>query len=246
MFPSVHGFFKQWLTGWTYYGSLRGCLSPCLPLERSSSQMHPTRIGAYTGAPCQQQVLAPSPVHLSHQPAGTGGSLPGASTASSLSLRTTFFWIWTTQQWPAISQPGGQRPRSAVLTPVWDAWFHPQVDLFATTFNRRLPTFVLQCQTPQLVQWTASQFHGRVFWRTPFLRSPFCRRCSRKPGRIKPHSYLLPQVASSTLVRRVALSLPCSSSLHPRALLQLSSRIAHANPGLLDLHAWLLCGIRLH
>ena len=58
-FPSAHGFFKQWLTGWTCHGSLRGCQSPCLPLKRNSSQMHPTRVGAHTGAPCQQQASGP-------------------------------------------------------------------------------------------------------------------------------------------------------------------------------------------
>ena len=68
---------------------------------------------------------------------------------------------------------------------------------------------MVQCRTPQLGQWTPSLSHGRVFWLTPFLRSPSCHRCSTKPGRIKPHSSSLPQVASSTLMGRVALSLPC-------------------------------------
>ena len=90
LFPSVHVFFKQWLTGWAYYESLTGCQSPCLPLKRNSSQMHPTRDGVHTGAPCQQEASGPTPssVLLSLQPAGTEGSLPGASTVSSLSPRT--------------------------------------------------------------------------------------------------------------------------------------------------------------
>ena len=125
---------------------------------------------------------------------------------------------------------------------------------------------MVQCRTPQLGQWTPSLCHGRVFWLTPFLRSPSCHRCSTKPGRIKPHSSSLPQVASSTLMGRVGLSLPCppffcsapeqrrpvqgfSTSTH--AQLQnsagqsrasqpphmLSSRIAQASPGLLNLQA---------
>ena len=253
LFPSVHGFFKQWLTGLTLSGGAN--------LRASPSRGTPHRciqpgLGRTQGPPVSSRSLAPSPALLSHQPARTGGSLPSAATVSSLSPRTTCSSEYGQHDsgLPYSRQVGwgggeGEWVCSAILTPVWDAWFHPQVDLFATTFNHRLPTFVLQCQTLQLGQWTPSLFHGRVFWLTPFLRSPFCCRCSRNPGRIKPHSSSLPSVASSTLVRRVALSLPCTSSQappSPRALLKLSSGIAHASPGLLDLHARLLCGTHLH
>ena len=84
LFLSVHGFFKQWLTGWTYPGS------PCLPLKRNSSRIHPTGVGVYTWAPCQHQASGPKfSVLLSYQPAQTGGNLPGASTVSYLTPRTT-------------------------------------------------------------------------------------------------------------------------------------------------------------
>ena len=66
--------------------------------------------------------------------------------------------------------------------------------------------------TPQLGQWTPSLVHGRVFWPTPFL---CCRRCSRKPGKSKPTHPDCPQGASSTLVPRVGVSLPCTSSQAP-------------------------------
>ena len=82
---------------------------------------------------------------------------------------------------------------SAVLAPVWDAWFCPLVDLFATRFSHKLPTFVSPVPDPAAWWWMPSLFHGRVFWPSPFLRSPFCRRFSGRPGKSKPHSSSLPR-----------------------------------------------------
>ena len=235
--------------------------------------MLPTRVGAHSGASSEQQ----APGLKSSLPFTSSSLIRGQSSWRFNSFfpqprDNMFFWIRTTRHWPAISQPGGQRACSAVLTPVWVAGFHPQVHSGLQGFTLKCIGFTLMCilgcrVSPSSAFWVAvfhPQMHmfattsyrrlspsfssagphslgsGRPLYPivkssgVPFLCSPFCRRGSGKPRSIKPHSSSLPQVAGSVLVHRVALSLPCppffSSALG----------IAHANPGLLNLHAWLL------
>ena len=136
---------------------------------------------------------------------------------------------------------------SAVLAPVWDAWFCPLVDLFATRFNHKLPTFVSPVPDPAAWWWMPSLFQGRVFWPSPFLCSPFCRRFSGRPGKSKPHSSSLPRGGRLNPGSRSCCVSPMnllSSSTFIPGLFSSPGQESHANPGLLDLHAWLLCGTR--
>ena len=77
----AHWFGLSWVSGGANLsasllrGALHGCIQPGL--------------GCTHGPPVNSRPLAPSSVLLSHQPAQTGSSLPGASTVSSLSPRTT-------------------------------------------------------------------------------------------------------------------------------------------------------------
>ena len=53
---------------------------------------------------------------------------------------------------------------------------HPQIDVFATRFNHRLPKFV--SPVPDLAayynrQWMLSVFHGEIWMCMPSLQSPF-------------------------------------------------------------------------
>ena len=68
----------------------------------------------------------------------------------------------------------------------------PEEDRTRDAVDSEPKHYQLSYSGPQLGQWTPSLFHGRVFWPTPFLRSPFCRGFSGKPGKSKPHSSSLP------------------------------------------------------
>ena len=50
-------------------------------------------------------------------------------------------------------------------------WARPQIDLFATRFNHRLPKFVSPVPDRQLGRWMLSVFHGKIWTCMPSLQS---------------------------------------------------------------------------
>ena len=134
---------------------------------------------------------------------------------------------------------------SAVLAPVWDAWFRPIVDLFATRFNHGLPTFVSPVPDPAAwaVDALSIPWAGLLAYAFPPL--PILSKVLKKAREEQATLILiaLKWPAEPWFPDLLCLSHvpPLKLHLHPRALLQPRLGIAHANPGLLDLHAWLLC-----
>ena len=98
---------------------------------------------------------------------------------------------------------------SAILAPVWDTWFCPLVDLFATRFSHRPPTFILQSSGRHLYSMVGSSG-------LRLSSAPHSVECAQVHQEGASHTHPdFPQVASSTLVPRVAVSLPCTSSHTP-------------------------------
>ena len=59
-----------------------------------------------------------------------------------------------------------------VLQAVCSRWHQPQVDLFATRFNNKLPQFVSPVPDPRLGQWMHSASRGRTWTHMPFHQQP--------------------------------------------------------------------------
>ena len=100
---------------------------------------------------------------------------------------------------------------SAVLAPVWEAWFRPLVDLFATRFNHKLPTFV--SPVPDPAAWAVDALS--IPWAGLLAASHSVegsQEGQRRASHTHPHCS---EVAGSALVPRAAVSLPCTSSQAP-------------------------------
>ena len=69
-----------------------------------------------------------------------------------------------------------------VFQAVCSRWHQPQVDLFATRFNNKLPQFVSRYQTPRLGQWMHSASPGRTWTHTPSHRQPSWASGGEAPG----------------------------------------------------------------
>ena len=133
-----------------------------------------------------------------------------------------------------------------VLEPVWSFWYKPQIDLFATRFSRRLPLFVSPVPDPQAwavdalsVPW--SNLLGYAFPPFPILGKVI------KKARLDGAKLILvaPRWESQPwypdLVDLVHVD-PIPLRVGLKGLVQPRTGIPHANPAVLDLHAWLVCG----
>ena len=54
-----------------------------------------------------------------------------------------------------------------------DRWHQPQIDLFATRFNNKLPCSYHRYRTPGPLQWMHSVCHGKIWTHTPSHQQPF-------------------------------------------------------------------------
>ena len=134
----------------------------------------------------------------------------------------------------------------SVLRAVWETWHMPQIDLFATKFSKRLPLYVSPVPDPEAwavdslsIPW--SGFLGYAF--PPFA---ILQRVLKKAREERASLILIAPRWTSQQWFPDLLHLthvpPLKLSLSHRSLTQPRSGVAHPNPGLLQLHAWLLCG----
>ena len=136
----------------------------------------------------------------------------------------------------------------SVLTPVWDAWWTPHVDLFATRFSHRLPLFVSPVPDPQAYAVDAFSIPWSGLLAYAFPPIPVLGKVLRKAREdqatlilVAPYWPAQPWFPELLLLSHVP---PIQLRIGPRSLLQPRSGIPHGNPGVLKLHAWLLCGTR--
>ena len=132
------------------------------------------------------------------------------------------------------------------LEPVWARWFKPHIDLFATRFSRRLPLFVSPVPDPQA--WAVDAL--AIPWTnlSAYAFPPFSilRKVIRK-ARVEEASLILvaPMWESQPWFPDL-LDLchvdPVQLVIGPRGLIQPRSGVPHADPAVLNLHAWLVCG----
>ena len=135
-----------------------------------------------------------------------------------------------------------------VLEPIWVAWFKPQIDLFATRFSRRLPLFVSPVPDPQAwavdvlsLPWTNLLGYafppfpilGKVIRKASIERATLILVAPKWEGQPW-YPDLLDLVHENPIPLRIGL----------KGLVQPRTGIPHANPAVLNLHAWLVCGNR--
>ena len=104
---------------------------------------------------------------------------------------------------------------SAVLAPIWDAWFCPLVDLLATRFNQTSNLPFSSARPCSLGSgrplYSMAGSSGLHLSSTPHSVKG---TLERQEGASHTHPSC-PKVASSTLVPRFAASLPCTSPQAP-------------------------------
>ena len=133
-----------------------------------------------------------------------------------------------------------------LLDPLWDLWFRPHVDLFATQFNHRLPVYVSPVPDPAAWAVDALSLSWEGLLAYAFPPFPIVARVLRKARQDQPTLILIaprwpaqpwfPDLLELSHVPPVQLQVGTKGLLQPR------SGVPHANPQALHLHAWLLCG----
>ncbi|KAL8583503.1 hypothetical protein ACOMHN_056313 [Nucella lapillus] len=136
----------------------------------------------------------------------------------------------------------------SALEPVWEVWFKPQVDLFATRFNHRLPLYVSPVPDPTAwaidalsIPW--SNLLGYAFPPFPIL-GKVLRKAREDLATLILVAPRWPAQAWFPELLHLSHVPPVKLSVSARSLLQPRSGIPHGNPDVLNLHAWLLCGTR--
>ena len=133
-----------------------------------------------------------------------------------------------------------------VLEPIWRAWFRPMVDLFATMFNHRFPTYVSPVPDPGAWHVDAFSLPWSNILTYAFPPWPIIGRVLRKARLERARMVLIapnwpaqpwyPELLELIHVPPIKLQLRSHSLLQPR------TGVPHGNVHLLNLHAWLLCG----
>ena len=135
-----------------------------------------------------------------------------------------------------------------VLHPVWTHWFRPQVDLFATKFNHRLPLYVSPVPDPHALATDALSINWSLMIGYAFPPFPILAKVLRK-ARLENATLILvaprwPAQPWFPDLLSLSHTQPLQLRVRPCDLRQPRSGVTHANPGVLHLHAWLLCGSR--
>jgi hypothetical protein len=133
-----------------------------------------------------------------------------------------------------------------VLEPVWRLWHRPMIDLFATRFSHRLPLYVSPVPDDQAWRVDALSFPWTGLDAYAFPPLALLPQVLRKAELELPRLVLLaplwPAQAWFPDLLRLSHVPPLPLALGEKSLLQPRSGIPHGNPGMLALHAWLLCG----
>ena len=120
------------------------------------------------------------------------------------------------------------------------------VDLFATRFNKRLPIYVSPVQDPEAMAVDALSLDWAPLISYAFPPFPILHRVIRKARDEKARMILIAPFWQAQPwfpdLRSLSHVPPLELTPSPDLLRQPRSGIKHANPGMLRLHAWLLCG----
>ena len=133
-----------------------------------------------------------------------------------------------------------------ILSPVWERWFKPMVDLFASRFNHRLPIYVSPVPDPMAWKIDALTFSWENLQAYAFPPFPLLGKVLKKAREERPSLILIapnwpsrpwyPDLLELSHIPPLKLEVRRNSVVQPR------SGIPHADPQKLNLHAWLLCG----
>ena len=122
------------------------------------------------------------------------------------------------------------------------------IDLFASTFNHRLPLYVSPVPDPQAHAIDALSIPWVDLEAYAFPSIPILGKVLRKAREDQANLILVahlwpaqPWFPELLLLSHVP---PIKLALGPLSLLQPMSGIPHGNPDMLRLHGWLLCGKR--
>ena len=134
------------------------------------------------------------------------------------------------------------------LTPVWNHWFKPDVDLFATKFSKRLPIYVSPVPDPQAWAVDALSLPWGPLLSYAFPPLPILGKVLRKAREEQATLILIAPLWEAQHWFPDLLSLtheePLPLALGPKSLVQPRTGVPHINPAVLNLHAWFLCGTR--
>ena len=130
---------------------------------------------------------------------------------------------------------------------VWEKWHKPHVDLFATSFSKRLPLYVSPVPDPKAWAVDALSFSWKNVLGYAFPPFPILGKVLRKAREDSASLILVAPFwpAQAWFPDLLSLSQVPPLKLHlnsPNSLVQPRTGVPHANPVLLNLHAWLLCG----
>lgn len=133
-----------------------------------------------------------------------------------------------------------------VLSPIWDRWHKPLIDLFATRFNNRLDLYVSPVPDPRAYAVDALTLSWKGLSAYAFPPIPILGKVIRK-ARMDQTSLILiapdwPAQPWYPDLLDLCHVPPLKLALSGKRLIQPRSGIPHGNPDALNLHAWLLCG----
>ena len=133
-----------------------------------------------------------------------------------------------------------------VLQPVWEVWGQPEIDLFATRLNNRLPLYVSpvpDCEAYD-VDAISLEWHRLNAYAFPpiSLLPAVLKKARESSGRMILIAPWWPTAHWFNNVRSLSHSQPISLRLRQGDLFQPQSLVPHRGLGALNLHAWLLCG----
>ena len=129
-----------------------------------------------------------------------------------------------------------------VVEAMWSRWGTPQVDLFATRDNFKLPTFVSPMQDHLAWQTDALSISWCNLWAYAYPPTPLIPRVLRKVREEGAELILVapwwPKRPWSVELLELALEPPRALPNWPTLLRQPGSAVFHQSPAVLHLHAW--------
>jgi hypothetical protein len=132
------------------------------------------------------------------------------------------------------------------LSPLWESWGRPAIDLFATRFNNRLPLFVSPVEDPRAWAVDALTFPWTGLSAYAFPPIALIHRVLLKARLERPRLILVaphwPARPWFPLLLELSSAPPIPIPIEEGDLFQPRSLISHGNPGMLHLHGWLLYG----
>ena len=135
--------------------------------------------------------------------------------------------------------------RRPFLQQVWNVWFRPMVDLFATQFNHRLPLYVSPVPDPEALAVDAMSVSWENLLGYAFPPLPILGRVIRKAREesatrilVTPNWPSQPWFPDLVLLTHTpSFPLPQRRNL----LVQLRTSVPHSSLSQLQLHIWLPC-----